>query len=67
MGNILDETFEEMLTRDPSILDAVKGCRQKCWMTCTVAPEMRRKLLLFALRVTWAKIGHHLRRLVGSK
>jgi MoaA/NifB/PqqE/SkfB family radical SAM enzyme len=67
MGNILDKTVEQMIEDDPSVLRAVQSCRQRCWMTCTVAPEMRRKLPLYAARVGWAKAGHHLRSLFGVK
>jgi MoaA/NifB/PqqE/SkfB family radical SAM enzyme len=67
MGNIRDKSFEEMLSSDPSVLKAVAACGQRCWMTCTVAPEMRRKLPEYALRVGWAKIRHHVGKALGKK
>jgi MoaA/NifB/PqqE/SkfB family radical SAM enzyme len=67
MGNIRDKTFEEMVESNPSVLRAVESCTKRCWMTCTVAPEMRRKIFLYAAKVGWAKIVHHLRRAVGQK
>jgi MoaA/NifB/PqqE/SkfB family radical SAM enzyme len=67
MGNILDKTFEEMVADDPSVLKAVAGCGQRCWMTCTVAPEMRRKLPEYAARVGWSKFAHHLKKAFGQR
>jgi MoaA/NifB/PqqE/SkfB family radical SAM enzyme len=67
MGNIRDRTFEQMISDDPSILEAVAGCGQRCWMTCTVAPEMRRKLPEYAARVGWAKLRHHIGKALGKK
>lgn len=59
MGNILDETYEDVVSSKPGVIDAVGRCSKKCWMTCTVAPEMRRKLLIYAARVAWAKVLYH--------
>jgi len=67
MGNIMDRSFEEMAAGDPSILEAVAACGQRCWMTCTVAPEMRRKLPEFAVRVGWSKLVHHLGKALGKE
>jgi MoaA/NifB/PqqE/SkfB family radical SAM enzyme len=66
MGNIKQETFEDMVVAGQAVLRAVQGCRERCWMTCTVAPEMRRKIVLFALRVGWAKLFHHFRGIFQS-
>lgn len=60
LGNILSETYEEMIGRTQDVLAAVRACGRRCWMTCTVAPEMRRRLPVFAVRVGWAKARHHL-------
>jgi len=62
MGNIMDKSFEQMAADDPSVLEAVARCGQRCWMTCTVAPEMRRNLPVFAVKVGWSKLAHHLRK-----
>lgn len=67
MGNITEKSFEQMLAEDPSVLKAVAGCGQRCWMTCTVAPEMRRKLPEYAARVGWAKLGHHVGKVFGRR
>jgi MoaA/NifB/PqqE/SkfB family radical SAM enzyme len=67
MGDIGEETFAEMRERNPAVLRAVGECSKRCWMTCTVAPEMRRKIVPYAARVGWAKLGHHLRRISGAK
>jgi len=61
LGNILEQSYEEMLTANPAIMASVGACGRRCWMTCTVAPEMRRRLPAFAVRVGWAKAKHHLR------
>lgn len=65
MGNIREQTFEEMVQAGGEVLEAVRRCGKRCWMTCTVAPEMRRKLALFAARVAWAKLVHHLLKIFG--
>lgn len=67
MGNIREKSFEQMRADDPSILKAVAGCGQRCWMTCTVAPEMRRKLPEYAARVGWAKLKHHMGKALGKR
>lgn len=59
MGNILYDTYEDIVASNPKVMRAVRSCGKKCWMTCTVAPEMRRKVLLYAARVAWAKLLHH--------
>jgi len=43
MGNVRDGSFEEIATRSAEVVRAeVAGCREQCWMVCTVAPPMRR-------------------------
>ncbi len=59
MGNILDKTYEEIVSSSPGVIEAVGRCSKRCWMTCTVAPEMRRRLPVYAARVAWAKVLHH--------
>jgi MoaA/NifB/PqqE/SkfB family radical SAM enzyme len=61
MGNLLEKTYADIIADSGATLAAVAKCNKRCWMTCTVAPEMRRKLILFAMRVAWAKLAHHLR------
>ena len=67
LGNIRDNTYEEMVKANPAVLRAVESCTKRCWMTCTVAPMMRRKIFLYAFKVGWAKMAHHLRRAIGRK
>jgi MoaA/NifB/PqqE/SkfB family radical SAM enzyme len=67
MGNIRDSTFQEMVRANEAVLRAVRSCTKRCWMTCTVAPEMRRKIVLFAAKVGWAKLVHHFRRAFGRR
>lgn len=43
MGTIRDGSFEELQRRSRgSVRPAVEGCKEQCWMVCTVAPPMRR-------------------------
>lgn len=65
MGNLVDETYAEAVSGHPDLLASVRKCKRRCWMTCTVAPEMRRRLPLYVLRVGWAKLRHHLRTAFG--
>jgi MoaA/NifB/PqqE/SkfB family radical SAM enzyme len=67
MGNIRESTFQELMEANEAILRTVRGCKKRCWMTCTVAPVMRRRLLIFAAKVGWAKLLHHFRRIFKSK
>jgi len=59
MGDILEQTYEEIVDSNPEVIEAVSRCTRRCWMTCTVAPEMRRNLPAYAARVAWAKLLHH--------
>jgi MoaA/NifB/PqqE/SkfB family radical SAM enzyme len=61
MGNILEKSYEEIIAEGEATLHAVSRCGKRCWMTCTVAPEMRRKLARYALKVGVSKLMHHLR------
>lgn len=56
IGNIIEETYEEIIARNPDLRQLVKRCPQKCWMTCTVAPEIRRSPLKPLLHVIGKKI-----------
>jgi MoaA/NifB/PqqE/SkfB family radical SAM enzyme len=67
MGNLLDKTYEEIAADNRPMLDAVGRCGRRCWMTCTVAPEMRRRLPVYAARVGWAKVRHHLKSGSGTR
>jgi MoaA/NifB/PqqE/SkfB family radical SAM enzyme len=62
MGNILEASYQEIAEGNARVIRAASTCGKRCWMTCTVAPEMRRKIMLYAARVGWAKLIHHLRR-----
>jgi MoaA/NifB/PqqE/SkfB family radical SAM enzyme len=67
MGNLLAKTYEEMVRDNRPMLEAVGRCTRRCWMTCTVAPEMHRRLPVYAARVGWAKVRHHLRSVSGTR
>lgn len=60
MGNLNDQKYEDIIAANQSTLEQVARCTKKCWMTCTVAPEMRRKLPEYAFKVLLAKVRHHL-------
>jgi MoaA/NifB/PqqE/SkfB family radical SAM enzyme len=67
IGNILEKTYEEMIAEHREVLAETAACRRRCWMTCTVAPEMRRRLPVFAARVGWAKALHHLKAVAKTR
>jgi len=67
LGNILEKSYDGMVKANPGAMASVGTCSRRCWMTCTVAPEMRRRLPAFAVRVGWAKARHHLRVLARLK
>ncbi|MFH1313609.1 MAG: radical SAM protein [Candidatus Eisenbacteria bacterium] len=67
MGNILQKSYEAITAESEGVLRSVGKCGKRCWMTCTVAPEMRRKLAYYAVRVGWAKLLHHLRPVFGAR
>jgi MoaA/NifB/PqqE/SkfB family radical SAM enzyme len=43
IGNLAEHPFEELVSGHRDTLDYVRTCPQHCWMTCTVAPEMRKR------------------------
>ncbi len=63
MGNIKTATYEEIIAANQATLQQVAKCTRNCWMTCTVAPEMRRQLPKYAIKVLLAKLRH----LLGGK
>jgi MoaA/NifB/PqqE/SkfB family radical SAM enzyme len=67
VGNLLESSFDDIVEANGHTLRVVAACRKRCWMTCTVAPEMRRKLALYALKVAIAKVTHHARRVFRRK
>jgi MoaA/NifB/PqqE/SkfB family radical SAM enzyme len=67
MGNIRQKSFHDIIAESGWALEKAETCRQRCWMTCTVAPEMRRKLPVFAFKVGRAKMAHHVRRLLRAE
>ncbi|MDP8224075.1 MAG: radical SAM protein [Candidatus Lernaella stagnicola] len=55
MGH-LEEGYDRLLARNDDVLERVRSCRENCWMTCTVAPMMRRDLTAVAARVGWDRL-----------
>ena len=43
MGNILENNYDEIVEASPDVYSEVRACRIQCWMSCTVAPTLRRK------------------------
>lgn len=43
IGYLPDMPFEQMVRENPKILAKVQNCPIHCWMTCTVAPGMRKR------------------------
>lgn len=57
MGTIRDGSFEELQrTSRAPVRSAVDGCREQCWMVCTVAPPMRRSPLRPLAWIAGAKL-----------
>jgi MoaA/NifB/PqqE/SkfB family radical SAM enzyme len=57
MGNIMQESYEDMVARSEAILEEVDRCGVQCWMSCTVAPAMRARPLGPALWVLGRKLS----------
>ncbi|MFH0777215.1 MAG: radical SAM protein [Candidatus Eisenbacteria bacterium] len=57
LGNILVESYDDMTGRAGRILGEIDRCNAKCWMSCTVAPAMRRRPVGPALWVLKRKIA----------
>jgi MoaA/NifB/PqqE/SkfB family radical SAM enzyme len=43
MGSILENSYDEIVAASPDVNRNVRNCRIQCWMSCTVAPTLRRK------------------------
>jgi MoaA/NifB/PqqE/SkfB family radical SAM enzyme len=43
MGNILENSYDEIVEASPEVYRKVRACQIQCWMSCTVAPTLRRK------------------------
>lgn len=57
MGTIRDGSFEELQRRSRrGVGPAVAGCREQCWMVCTVSPPMRRSPLRPLAWIAGAKL-----------
>jgi len=57
MGNIREGSFEELAARSrDAVREGVAGCREQCWMVCTVSPPMRRRPVRPAAWIAGAKL-----------
>ncbi len=43
MGNILEKDYDEIVRESPEVMRKVENCEIQCWMSCTVAPTLRRR------------------------
>jgi len=43
LGNIMVETYDDMIARSAKALRQTDRCHVACWMSCTVAPAMRKR------------------------
>jgi MoaA/NifB/PqqE/SkfB family radical SAM enzyme len=55
LGNLLEETYDEIVARQDAMLEDVRNC-SACWMSCTVSPGLRKNPLKPALWVLKAKL-----------
>ena len=57
MGTIRDGSFEELRRRSRAATEAaVGGCKEQCWMVCTVGAPMRRSPLKPLAWIAGAKL-----------
>ncbi|MBN1504765.1 MAG: SPASM domain-containing protein, partial [Candidatus Eisenbacteria bacterium] len=56
MGNILEKTYDEMAAESAELFRQVDGCREGCWMSCTVAPAMRKRPMIPAMWIASQKL-----------
>jgi len=57
MGSILESDYDEIVKGSPDVYRKVRGCRIQCWMSCTVAPTLRRKPWIALPWVVKRKLG----------
>lgn len=57
MGNILESNYDELVETSPEVLRNVRNCEIQCWMSCTVAPTLRRKPWIAVPWVLSNKLG----------
>lgn len=55
MGNILEDSYDVIYARSADVLQDVKTCPVDCWMSCTVAPAMRKSPWVPGLWLVMAK------------
>ncbi|MBM3307103.1 MAG: radical SAM protein [Candidatus Eisenbacteria bacterium] len=57
MGNVREGSFAELAARSRDLVrERVAGCREQCWMVCTVSPPMRRHPLRPVAWIAAAKL-----------
>ncbi|MCI0531980.1 MAG: radical SAM protein [candidate division Zixibacteria bacterium] len=64
MGNIREESIEEIFARNQKIKNFCAKCNQ-CWMICTVVPILRKKPTKPLGWVVKNKLAHEFKRLTG--
>lgn len=43
LGNLCDMSYQQVIENVPGGADKYRDCEKQCWMTCVVAPEMRKR------------------------
>jgi len=57
MGNILENSYDEIVEASADVNRKVRACRIQCWMSCTVAPTLRRKPWIALPWIVKTKLG----------
>jgi MoaA/NifB/PqqE/SkfB family radical SAM enzyme len=56
MGSLLADDYDTILSRSEETLEVVRHCPVDCWMSCTVAPAMRKSPWIPAWWIVGAKV-----------
>lgn len=57
MGNLLKNSYDEIVEASPDVIRKVRTCQIQCWMSCTVAPTLRRRPWMAAPWIIANKLG----------
>lgn len=66
MGSLLEGSYDEIVEASPDVTHRVRTCEIQCWMSCTVAPTLRRKPWMAVPWIMSNKLGLG-RRTVGPR
>jgi len=62
MGSLLEGDYSKLVEANPAIVHEVKTCTIDCWMSCTVAPTLRRRPWI---ALPWV-LSHKARSIAGA-